>query len=51
MAPRSDQLSIGVLAGVLFDAPPSARQLPNLPQLEALDSYYVWRRSQSPHHH
>ncbi|MDG3004908.1 carboxylesterase/lipase family protein [Paludisphaera mucosa] len=27
-----------------FDAAPSARPVPNLPQLEALDAYYAWRR-------
>jgi para-nitrobenzyl esterase len=36
---------------VLFGAMPSVRPMPNLPQLQALDSYYAWRRSQSPHHH
>ena len=36
---------------MVFDTMSSARPMPNLPQLEALDSYYAWRRSQSPHHH
>ena len=36
---------------MVFDAKSSARPIPNLPQLQALDNYYAWRRSQSPHHH
>jgi para-nitrobenzyl esterase len=36
---------------MVFDTMSSARPIPNLPQLEALDGYYAWRRSQSPHHH
>lgn len=29
---------------MFLDAAPSARPVPNLPQLEALDAYYAWRR-------
>lgn len=30
-----------------LDAAPAARPVPNLPQLEALDAYYAWRRERS----
>jgi para-nitrobenzyl esterase len=30
---------------MIFDTKSSARPLPNLPQLKALDEYYAWRRS------
>jgi para-nitrobenzyl esterase len=36
---------------MFFDASSSARPMPNLAQLKALDDYYSWRRSQSPHQH
>jgi para-nitrobenzyl esterase len=32
---------------MFFDAKSSARPLPNMPQLKALDAYYAWRREQA----
>ncbi|WP_206108212.1 carboxylesterase/lipase family protein [Paludisphaera soli] len=32
---------------LVFDETPSARPVPNLPQLEALDAYFAWRREQA----
>ena len=49
--PKWPAFTQGEQQAMVFDAKSSARPLPNLPQLEALDSYYAWRRSQSPHHH
>ncbi|HUL80584.1 MAG TPA: carboxylesterase family protein [Gammaproteobacteria bacterium] len=34
---------------MFFDASSSARPLPNLEQLRALDGYYAWRRAQAQH--
>jgi hypothetical protein len=32
---------------MFFDPAPSARLLPNVEKLKALDSYYAWRREQA----
>jgi hypothetical protein len=32
---------------MFFDASPSARPMPNLEKLKALDGYYAWRREQA----
>jgi para-nitrobenzyl esterase len=49
--PKWPAFTAGSQQVMVLDAKSSARPLPNLPQLQALDSYYAWRRSQSPHHH
>ena len=35
---------------MVLDAAPSARAVPNVPQLEAFDGYYAWRRGQVAKH-
>jgi hypothetical protein len=32
---------------MLFDARSSARPVPNMTQIKALDSYFAWRRSEA----
>jgi para-nitrobenzyl esterase len=49
--PKWPAFTQGEQQAMVFDAMSSARPMPNLPQLQALDSYYAWRRSESPHHH
>jgi hypothetical protein len=34
---------------MFLDAASSARPVPNVPQLQALDAYYAWRREHAKH--
>ena len=48
--PKWPAFTEGAQQAMVFDAKSSARPMPNLAQLRALDDYYAWRRSESPHH-
>ncbi len=39
---------IRVFKGIPFAAPPKPQPVPNRARLQALESYFAWRRSQEP---
>lgn len=45
--PHWPAFSTNAQNAMFFDTQSSARPLPNLPQLEALDAYYAWRRDEA----
>jgi para-nitrobenzyl esterase len=47
--PKWPAFTEGAQQAMFFDASSSARPLPNVAQLRALDSYYAWRREQATH--
>jgi para-nitrobenzyl esterase len=48
--PNWPAFSVAKQETMFLDAKSSARPLPNMPQLEALDGYYAWRREQAKGH-
>ncbi len=45
--PHWPAFSVNAQNAMVFDTKPGARPLPNLPQLQALDAYYAWRRDEA----
>jgi para-nitrobenzyl esterase len=45
--PAWPAFSAAVQNAMHFDAQPSARPVPNMAQIKALDAYYAWRREQA----
>jgi para-nitrobenzyl esterase len=48
--PNWPAFSVAKQETMFLDAQPSARPLPNVRELEALDGYYAWRRQQAQSH-